>query len=208
MIDGDLDGWERYEDVVRQAAHHAAGRGARGPGDVLLIGHHRPAEGDPVPAPRPHDARRAPARAVREPDHQPGRRRLPLPRAAVPHGSGGLLVDGPSGGRHHGGPRAVGPDRVPRGHRALPRHHRAVRADDVRAAPQAAAGGAGALRRVVAAAGQPRGGAVPGGGEAADHRVARGRSCGSTTPAPRTWAPPWSAPRSGSPTPAPSGSRG
>ena len=31
------------------------------------------------------------------------------------------------------------PDRVPRGHRALPRHHRAVRADDVRATAQAAA---------------------------------------------------------------------
>ena len=173
MIDGDLRRLGALRGRGRQAADHPAGRGARGPGDVLLIGHHRSAEGDPVPAARPHRARRAPARAVRQPDHQHGRRRVPLPRAAVPHGSGGLLVDGPPRGRHRGGARAVGSDRVPRGHRALPRHHRPVRADDVRAAPQAAARGARALRRVVAAARQPRGGAVPGRGEAADHRVAR-----------------------------------
>ena len=64
----------------RRAADHPAGRGAGGPGDVLLVGHHRAAEGDPVPAPRPHRARRAPARAVRQPDHQPAATTSTSPR--------------------------------------------------------------------------------------------------------------------------------
>ena len=61
------------------------------------------------------------------------------------------------------------------------------------------------LRRLVAAARHPRRGAVPGGDQAADDGRGSARSSGSTTPAPRTWAPRSSARRNGSPTPAPSG---
>ena len=108
VIDGDLDGWERYEDVVGKQPTTPLAEEPEGQGMFYSSGTTGPAEGDPVPAPRSHRARRAPARAVREPDRHTGRRRLPLPGAAVPHGSGGLLVDGPSRGRHHGDPRAVG----------------------------------------------------------------------------------------------------
>ena len=62
VLDGDLDGWERYEDVVGEQPTTPLAEEPEGARDVLLVGHHRPAEGDPVPAARPHGARRAPAR--------------------------------------------------------------------------------------------------------------------------------------------------
>ena len=148
VLDGDIDGLGALRGRGGRTSPPRPRRGARGRRDVLLIGHDRPTQGHPLPAPRSHRARRAPDPHVQEPDRQRPRRRLPLARADVPHGPGGHVLAGPSHGRHHRGDGAVGSRGLPRRHRALPRDERAVRADDVRPPAEAPRRGARPLRRL------------------------------------------------------------
>jgi hypothetical protein len=145
----------------------------RGRGDVLLLGHHGTPQGDPVPTPRAHRPRGASDPRLQEPDRQRARRHLPVARAPLPHGPDRHVLARAPHRRHHGGHGALASRGVPGRHRALRRHERAVRADDVRAPPEAAGRGAGAVRPVVAAARHPRRRPMPGRDQAADDGVVR-----------------------------------
>ena len=136
---------------LRRAARRPAGLApdgrVRGELDVLLVGHHGPAQGGEAPAGRRGARRRvlvqhAGAGALRRRRGQ----RLPQPGAALPRRPRRLDHGVPPPGRHHGRhgalrpPRGAGPDR------AAPRDPRAVRAHPPRAADEAAGRGPGAVR--------------------------------------------------------------
>ena len=159
----------------RAAAHAPARRPGRGPGHALQLGHHGSAEGGQGAAAgstagrgrrRRHRAGAAPVR----------RRRVdPLPLAcpALPRGPAALLPRHPSPRRHRGGDGALRCRAVPRPRRGARHHLQPGGPDDVHPPPQAARGGARPLRPVVAPRRRARGGAVPGGGQGADHRLVR-----------------------------------
>ena len=133
----------------RRPAAVAPAGGVRGELDVLLVGHHRAAQGHQAAAggrpPRRVDGvRAAGAGAVR------GRRgqRLPQPGAALPRRPGRVDQRDPPPRRHGRGHGALRPGPGARADRAAPRHPRAVRADPPRAADEAAGGGAGTVRPV------------------------------------------------------------
>ncbi len=162
---------------ARGCGARPARRRARGPGDAVLVGHDRAAQGR---------AQAAAGHAVRRPvghagaagpgaRHAGQRRRrrlgLPVPRTALPRRAARLLdVDAAPrrDGRRDGAVRSAP---VPRADRAPPGDARAVRADDVRAHAPPARGRARAPRPVEPAVRGARRRAVPGPGEAPDDRV-------------------------------------
>jgi fatty-acyl-CoA synthase len=101
VIDGDLDGWERYEDVGRRAAPTPLADEPEGQGMFYSSGTTGRPKGHPVPAAR-SDRSTTSTRSVQyaSPITNRGDDVYLSPRAALPHRSGGLLVDGPPRGRH------------------------------------------------------------------------------------------------------------
>ena len=127
-----------------------ARRRVRGPGDAVLLGHHRAPEGR-AQAAAGHPAR-GPRLGAGADCHGPRRLgerpRLGLPVAgpALPRRAARLVHVAASLGRDGGRDGALRSPPVPRAHRALPGHPRAVRADDVRPPAAPARRRAGALR--------------------------------------------------------------
>ena len=138
----------------------------------LLLGHHRPPEGDQATAhagaARPGSASR---RAVPAGARPRSGRRVPVPRTAVPRGAAGVVDGRPTARRHRRGDGAVRPGRSARPDRAAPRDPRPVRADHVRPHAQAPGVAADRVRRVQPEGRRPRRGAVPGRREGGDDRV-------------------------------------
>ena len=177
MLDGTIDGYERYEDAVAAQPTEPLADRDRRHRHAVLVGHDRPAEGR---------RRRRSTPEPLEPRRRAGRRRCCSCCSASPSDSV-YLSPAPL---YHAAPLRFSMASTPlggtvvvmehfdaeeylRARRALPRHAQPGRADDVRAPAQAARRGARALRRVVAAVRHPRRRAVPGAGQAADDRVVR-----------------------------------
>ena len=158
--------------VRRRLAGGAAGRRGRGLRHAVLLGHHRPPQGDP---PAAHRAalrlrRRALGHARRDHGLQPGRR-VPLSGAALSLRPARVVHDGPAHGRHGRGHGALRPRALPGPHRTAQGHARPVRPDHVRAHAQAARRRAGKVRPLVPALGGACRRAVSVRGQAADDRL-------------------------------------
>ena len=148
-VDGDLPGLRALRRPGRRRGGGRARRPARGRLDVLQLGHHRQAEGDPAAAARRRPRRQVvPHHAARRPVRLHQRRRVPVPRAAVPRRAGGLDDRRAAARRHRRRDGALRPARAAGRHRAPPHHPRAARADPHDPAAQAHRRGALALRPV------------------------------------------------------------
>ena len=208
-VDGDLPGFERYDDARRRRRGRRARRtSARAAGCSTRSG----TTGQPkgiLPPLLDVDlgAKSFLTMLLDGPVRLHQRRRVPQPGAAVPRRPGRLDDRHAAPRRHRGRDGALRPARAAGRHRAPPRHPRAARADPHDPAAQAHRRGAVALRPLEPADGRARGGAVPGRGEAGDASTGSARSSTSSTAAARAPASATSARRTGSPTPARSASR-
>ena len=158
--------------VRRRLARGAVGRRGRGLRHALLLGHHRPPQGDPTAAHRA--ALRLRCRPLGHVGRDHGLRpggRVPLSGAALPLRPARVVHDGPAPRRHGRGHGALRPRAVPGPHRTAQGDARPVRPDHVRAHAQAARRRAGEVRPFVPALGCACRSALPVRGQAPHDRL-------------------------------------
>ena len=165
-VGGDIDGFDRWDDVLAAEDGSRHRRPDARHRDALHVGHHRLPEGRQQ-GPRPRRARHGGVGALL---HR--RRRPPRHRTAVPHGSLRVRAAGVAHlRRHHRLHGRLGPRGDARAHRAAPGHPHPRRADDVPPAPRPARRREGSLRHLVDEGRAPRRRALSGHREAGDARL-------------------------------------